>query len=148
MSMTLSRKRTHWGMTLASRCQSRRPRPSGRLRAGLGQQEVEDVARAAVADHVAAAGVYQLVFAVFLDGAHELLGDGDGDVEVGEGAHVALEGNEPLDAGVGDGEDAHVSAAAGAAPLYRLGGGVEHLQEGDGAGGDAHSGLDAVSLRA
>ena len=44
-----------------------------------------------------------------------------------------------------DGEDAHVGAAAGAALLDRLGGGVEHFEERDGAGRHAHRGADAVA---
>ena len=90
--------------------------------------------------------VDELVLFVVLDGAHEVLGDGDGDVEVGERAHVRLEGDELLDVGVVDVQDAHVGAAAGAALLDRLGGRVEHLEERHGAGGDAHRRAHAVAF--
>jgi hypothetical protein len=114
---------------------------------GVGDDEVEDVPRALAAGDHAVLRVDELVLIVALDGLHEVLGDGDGDVEVGQRAHVRLEGDELLDVGVSHREDAHIGAAAGAALLDRLSGGVEHFEERDGAGGDTHRGTHAVPAR-
>ena len=59
---------------------------------------------------------------------------------------VELHLDELLDIGMVDPEDAHVGAAAGAALLDGLGRGVDDLEEGDGAGGDALGLADEAAL--
>ena len=94
---------------------------------GVGDNQVKDVPRPPAGGHFAAARVHQVVLFVVLDGAHELLGDRDRDVEVDERAHVALDRDELLDVWVVNGKDAHVGAAPGAPLLDRLSRRVEHL---------------------
>src|SRR5215212_11855006 len=65
----------------------------------------------------AVAGVLELEVGVTLDGLHELVGYGHGDVEVVDLVVVLLAGDELLDIRVVHPEDAHVRPAPGTALL-------------------------------
>ena len=108
--------------------------------------ELEDLAGVLAADGAAEVGVDEVVLGAGGEGGHEGVRDGDGDVEVRDGGAVELHLDELLDVGVVDAEDAHVGAAAGAALLDGLGRGVDDLEEGDRAGGDALGLADEAAL--
>ena len=60
-------------------------------------------------------GEAQCPFFVVFDSAHEIVGDPDGDVKVGDRVFVGLAGDKVLDIGVVHTQNSHISAAAGAA---------------------------------
>ena len=115
---------------------------------GRFDDELEDLAGVLLAGGSAGVGVDDVVGGAGRERGHEGVGDGDGDVEVRDRGPVELHLDEFLDVGVVDAEDAHVGAAAGAALLDGFGGGVDDLEEGDRAGGDALGLADEAALGA
>ena len=93
-------------------------------------------------------GEAQVPIRVGFDGAHEGVGDADGDVEVGDGVLIGLAGDEIFHVGVVDAQDAHVGAAAGAALGDLAEGVVVDAQETDRAGGLTGGGFDDGALGA
>ncbi len=91
-------------------------------------------------------GIDEVVGAALPDGLHEGVGGRNGDVEVRNAPAVELHLDEFLDVGMVDPEDAHVGPAPGPALLDRFGRGVDDLEEGDGAGGDALGLADEAPL--
>ena len=63
---------------------------------------LEDRARPQASGGLASAGANEVILPVLLHSLHELLGDRDRDVEVGDGHHVFLAGDEVHDVRVGD----------------------------------------------
>ena len=92
-------------------------------------------------------GVDDVVLQVAAQGAEELVGHGDREVEVRELARLDLGVDEVQDVGVVDAEDAHVGAAPEAALVDRVGGGVEDPHEADRAACAAVGRVDAGRLR-
>jgi len=76
---------------------------------------------------------------------HPLVGDFDGDVEVGEGIEVLFGEEEFEDVGMGDAEHTHVGAASEGALLDGVGGFAEDLPKADGSGGFAATGRDVIA---
>src|SRR5215212_6416502 len=93
------------------------------------------------------AGVLELEVGISFDGLHELVGYGDGDVEVVDLVVVLLAGDELLYIGVVDPEDAHVRPAPRPALLDLVRRSIIYSHERDGAGRDPHRALDQVVLR-
>src|SRR5215204_5183509 len=93
------------------------------------------------------AGIGKLEVGVRLDGLHELVGYGHGDVEVVDLVVVLLAGDELLYIGVVDPEDAHVRPAPRPALLDLVRRSIIYSHERDGAGGDPHRALDQIVLR-
>ena len=106
------------------------------------------LACAELSDRLLALGVDQLVVPVLFGGHHELLGDPDRDVEVGDVLIVLLAVDEIQDIGMVDPQDTHVGAPAGAALLDRLGGHVEHPHEAHRAAGHTAGGAHRAPLGA
>src|SRR5918995_367352 len=96
---------------------------------------------------LAVAGVLELEVGVTLDGLHELVGYGDGDIEVVDLVVVPLAVDELLDVWVVDPEDAHVRPAPGPALLDLVRRSVVYGHERDGTGRNAHRRLHQVVLR-
>jgi hypothetical protein len=113
---------------------------------GRGDNGIKDRPGAVLAHHPAGGGVHQVVGLVLAHRLHKRLGDAHGEVEVGDLAGIVLAGDELQNIGVVHPQNPHVGAPAGAALLHRLGGGVEHLHKGDGAGGHAAGGVDGGAL--
>ncbi len=113
---------------------------------GRFDDELEDLAGVLLAGRRAGVGVDDVVVGAGRERGHEGVGDGDRDVEVRDRRPVELHLDEFLDVGVVDAEDAHVGAAARAALLDGLGGGVDDLEKGDRAGGDALGLADEAAL--
>ena len=108
--------------------------------------QVEDLAGGEPLHHLPGTGVDEVVLGLGFECPHEVLGEPDGNIEVGEDRGIALGSDELEDVRVIDPQDGHVGAAAGAALLDGLGGGVENSHERNGAGGAAAGGADDVSL--
>ena len=113
---------------------------------GLGDQRLVDLGGVEPAGDLPVARVHQVVVLPGGGGLHEGVGHADRDVEVVEVPAGALAGDELHDVRVVHPQDGHVGAAAGAALLDLLGGGVEDLHEGYGAGGHAAGGADVAVL--
>src|SRR5215210_318323 len=96
---------------------------------------------------LAIAGVLELEVGIRLHGLHELVGNGDGDVEVVDLVVVLLAGDELLDVGVVNPEDAHVRPAPGPALLDLVRRSVVDGHERDRPARHAHRGLHQVVLR-
>src|SRR5215204_6659006 len=92
------------------------------------------------------AGIGKLEVGVRLDGLHELVGYGHGDVEVVDLVVVLLAIDELLDVGVVDPEDAHVRPAPGSALLDLVRRSVVDGHKRDGTGRYAHRRLHQVVL--
>ncbi len=114
-------------------------------RPGRFDEETEDLARFLRPVLPALVRVADGVGAVLLQGAHELVGHGDGDVEVGQAPAVPLHGDELLDVRVVDPQDADIGAPPGPALLDGLGRGVDDPEERDRARGDALGLADEAS---
>ena len=71
---------------------------------------VEDVAGTHRARHLLGVRIDQIVLGVGLDRLHERVGHAYGDVEVGDLPFLGLAGDELLDVGMVDAQDAHVGA--------------------------------------
>src|SRR5215212_5166332 len=97
--------------------------------------------------YLAVSRVGQLEVAVSLDGLHELVGYGHGDVEVVDLVVVLLAGDELLDIRVVHPEDAHVRPAPGTALLDLVRRSVVDGNERDRPARYAHRGLHQVVLR-
>ena len=109
--------------------------------------ELEDLFGLEPVDGLVRVGVDEVVFFVFRDLAHEIFGDGDGDVEIIDLLVVLLADDEIHDVRMVDAQDTHVGAAPGAALLDRLGGGVKDFHERNGTRGDAARGTDGRRTR-
>ncbi len=83
-----------------------------------------------------------------LERRHELVGDGNGDVEVRDLGEVFLAGDEVQDVRMIDAQDAHVGAATRAALLHRVGRRIVELHERDGTRRDAGRRADHRALAA
>src|SRR5919112_2593220 len=106
----------------------------------------EEVPRPHGLDDLLITRVPEIEVRVGLDGLHELVGDGDGDVEVVDLVVVTLAVDELLDVGVVHPEDAHVGPPPGAALLDLVRRCVVDGHEGNGPARHAHRGLDQVVL--
>jgi hypothetical protein len=106
----------------------------------------EEIPRPYGLDDLLITRVSEIEVRVGLDGLHELVGDGDGDVEVVDLVVVTLAVDELLDVGVVHPEDAHVGPPPGAALLDLVRRCVVDGHEGNGPARHAHRGLDQVVL--
>ena len=86
---------------------------------GVLDDRSEQVAGPHCSGYGAIAGVAQVEIAIVFHGLHELVGDGDGDIEIGDCALFGLAADELLDVGMIDPQDTHIGAAAGS-PLRDL----------------------------
>ena len=112
------------------------------------RQQIEHFPGVEAAGGFAGARVHQIIVAPGLDPFHKVGVHRDGDVEVDQRLPVFLGADEAQDVGVGDPQDAHIGAPAGAALLDHIGGGVEGADEADRPAGDAAGGADHIALRA
>jgi hypothetical protein len=109
----------------------------------------EEVAGAHGLPHLAVARVAQVEVGVVAHGLHELIGDADRDVEVGDLALFCLAGDELFDVRVVDAQHAHVGPAPAAALGDLAKGLVVDAQEADRPGGAPGRGVCTyVVLRA
>ena len=112
------------------------------------RQAVEYLPGVEPAGYLVGAGVDQVIVLALLYLPHKVLGDRHRDVEVNQMFAVLLGVDETENVGMVDVQDTHVGAAAGAALLYHVGGGVKGVNEADRAGSHAPGGADHVPLRA
>ena len=87
-------------------------------------------------------GEAQIPILIILDGLHELIGDADRDVEVGDGVLIGLAAYEFLDIRMVHPQDGHIRAAPGAALGDLAEGVVIDPQESDRSGGLPGGGFD------
>ena len=106
----------------------------------------KEIARTDRLPYLAIARVAQSEIDIFLDGRHKFVGNGDRDVEVGNGALGCFRFDETFDVGMVHEQDAHV----GAAPSTALGNFAKSLvidpQKANRSGGDPLAGADLCSF--
>ena len=89
-------------------------------------------------------GIEQGKFLALVEGLHKGVGDGDGDIEIGQFIRLILTGDKFFDIRVINPENGHVGPPPGAPLLDGFGGDIENIHEGDGTGGHALGGKDPV----
>ena len=99
-----------------------------------------------LADRLPGGRMEEVVILVEFDRLHKGVGDGDGNIEIGDFGGVVLTGDEIHHVGMIDPKDAHVGAAPGPALLDHIGRGIEQRHERHRARGHAHGRTDNVIL--
>src|SRR5690625_41057 len=98
---------------------------------GALDDHIEDLTCIFLADDLTGPGVEEIIGSALLDRSHELISDGDRDIEVGDLGDIGLAGDELTDIGVIDTEDPHIRAPTGPTLLDDLGRGIVEAHEGD-----------------
>ena len=133
-----------WGMVLARLMTSMKMMPGSPVDQALLTMRSNRAEALTCCTGCLGAGIEQGKFLALVQGLHEGVGDGDGDIEIGQFIRLVLTGDKFFDIRVIDPENGHVGPPAGAPLLDGLGGDIENIHEGDGTGGDALGGQDPV----